>query len=101
MTCRRVWSGCLYVGVAIVLVVATLVVRSFAVQDRVCDQARAVYDGGRTEQAWRDRADAAGYLLTVERKSTYTRYRLARDDRVVAGWLAGSISRGFECPPGS
>ncbi len=81
----------LYVGVAVVLVVATLSRPSPCRTESATRRERPATAGG--PEAGRDRADAAGYLLTVERKSTYTRYRLARDDVWwPAGWPAASAA---------
>ena len=87
-----------YLVVAAVLVIGTFTVRSWAVEDDRCDQARAVYDAGRTEKAWQGAAQQAGYVLQVSKQTSYTRYTLSRDGAPVASWTDNSYAR-FSCPP--
>ena len=87
-----------YLVVAAVLVIGTFTVRSWAVEDDRCDQARAVYDAGRTEKAWQGAAQRAGYVLQVSKQTSYTRYTLSRDGAPVASWTDNSYAR-FSCPP--
>lgn len=89
-----------YLVIAGILVVGTFTIRSWALEDDRCDQARAVYDAGRSETAWQGTAQAAGFELQVSHQTSYTRYTLTRDGTPVASWTDGSYAR-FSCPPAS
>ncbi len=87
----------LYVGVAGVLVVATVVINGFARQDRVCDEAKAVFDVGRNR--WIDQAAASDYVLRTVQKGSLTRYELDQNGTTVATWSDAGWGLQFTCPP--
>lgn len=89
----------LYVGVAGVLLVATFVITGFARQDRVCDDAKAVFDVGR--KRWSDQAAASDHVLRTVQKGSLTRYELVKDGTTVATWSDAGWGLQFTCPPES
>lgn len=89
----------LYVGVALTLAVATFVIYGFARQDRVCDQARAVFDAGRT--GWSAKAASEGYELRTTRTGSLQKYQLVKDGTVVATWSDAGWGLQLSCPPES
>jgi hypothetical protein len=89
-----------YLVVAGILLIGTLVIRSWVIQDGQCDEARAVYESARTDQKWAAAAEQAGFRLEITDHTRYTTYVLTRDGRPVADWSDAGYSR-FSCPPGS
>jgi hypothetical protein len=89
----------IYLGVAVALVVVTLVIHDFVREDRVCDEARAVFDAGRT--GWAEQAAAQGYKLRVSRTGSLARYQLVKDGTVVATWSDAGWGLQLRCPPES
>ena len=87
-----------YIVVAVVLLIGTFTIRSWAVEDDLCDQARAVYGAGRTDAKWKAAAQQAGFEIEITDHSRYTTYQLTQDGRVVADWSDAGYGR-FSCPP--
>jgi hypothetical protein len=56
-----------YLVVAGILLIGTLVIRSWVIQDAQCDEARAVYESARTDEKWAAAAEQAGFRLEINR----------------------------------
>ncbi|MVA77728.1 hypothetical protein GC722_17160 [Auraticoccus sp. F435] len=90
----------LYGVLAGFFLVATFVVRGWAVADERCDVARSVYDSARDQDGWREAAEAEGMSLTTQQRSgsrSWTTHTLTRAGQPVASWSDAGGGWRFEC----
>lgn len=88
-----------YLVFSIALVVATLVIHDFARQQRICDDARTVFDAGRA--GWAQQAASHGYSLRTAQIGSLTKYELIKNGTVVATWGDAGWGVQLTCPPES
>ncbi len=92
----------LYGSLAVVLLIATFVLRGWAVGDERCGVAESVYEAAGDEEGWREAAAAEGMELSSESSSTrsgssWTAHTLTRSGQVVASWSNAGGTWRFEC----